>query len=69
MGHDKLTNWVAVLLCASGLVHLGLWMAAGQEWEGPISLRKPALFGISSGLTLWSLDGCCPAYRRTPGND
>ncbi len=65
MGHDKLTNWVAVLLCASGLVHLGLWMAAGQEWEGPISLRKPALFGISSGLTLWSLGwvlSCIPSH-------
>lgn len=51
-------------LCLSGLIlvflggsHLLVWLTLGGEWEGPISWRKPILFGLSTGLTLFSL-GC-----------
>lgn len=47
--------WMGALLVASGLVHLALVFATGGEWSGPVSLRKPALFGISAGVTVWSL--------------
>lgn len=43
-----------VALLLSGCLHLLLWLGSGQSWEGPLSFRKPALFGISTGLTLWS---------------
>lgn len=43
-----------VALLLSGCLHLLLWFGSGQSWEGPLSFRKPALFGISTGLTLWS---------------
>lgn len=43
------------LLVASGIVHLGVWGAAGGPWEGPLAWRKPILFGISGGLTSLSL--------------
>ena len=47
--------FVTALLIVSGLVHLGLLAVQGASWEGPISPRKPALFGISGGLTTWSI--------------
>jgi hypothetical protein len=43
------------VLVASGLFHLFLLWLSGGEWDGAVSLRKPALFGISAGVTVWSL--------------
>jgi len=43
------------VLVASGVVHLGVWAVAGGPWEGPVTWRKPILFGISGGLTSLSL--------------
>ncbi len=47
--------WIAALLIGSGLVHLAWMVFTGADWNGPLSLRKPALFGISAGLTAWSI--------------
>lgn len=44
-----------VILVASGLVHIGVWGLLGGPWEGPVTWRKPILFGISGGLTSLSL--------------
>ena len=52
---DPLILSVAVVLLLSGAVHLILLLVTGANWEGPLSLRKPGLFGISTGLTAWSL--------------
>jgi hypothetical protein len=43
---------VGALLVVSGLVHLGVLLATGGSWEGPLSWRKPMTFGLSFGLTL-----------------
>ena len=43
---------VGVLLLTSGVIHLGILVIGGGSWEGPLSLRKPAVFGLSFGLTL-----------------
>ena len=45
----------AVLLLAAGLFHSALWAVTGDSWTDPVSWRKPALFGISFGLTAISL--------------
>lgn len=42
-------------LFSSGLFHLTLLWFTGADWSGPLSLRKPGLFGISAGLTVWSI--------------
>ena len=42
---------VGLVLVASGLAHLLVWAIAGGPWEGPVTWRKPILFGISGGLT------------------
>jgi hypothetical protein len=46
---------MAGVLLASGVFHLLLLAVTGADWEGSISPRKPALFGISAGLTAWSI--------------
>ena len=52
-----------VLLLESGAAHLVIWGVAGGPWEGPVSWRKPILFGISGGLTCLSLGW---AWARLP---
>ena len=42
------------LLFASGVLHLPIQLLSAYAWEDPISFRKPILFGLSTGLTLWS---------------
>jgi hypothetical protein len=44
-----------VILVASGVLHVGVWAVGGGPWEGPVTWRKPILFGISGGLTAVSL--------------
>ena len=43
------------VLIGSGLFHLAWMWATNSEWSGPLSPRKPGLFGISGGLTIWSI--------------
>jgi hypothetical protein len=38
----------------SGCIHTLLLSVWSQDWNSPISFRKPVLFGFSTGLTLWS---------------
>jgi len=55
---DRRARPLAVLgavMIASGLLHLPVWAALGGPWEGPVTWRKPILFGISGGLTAVSL--------------
>lgn len=43
------------VLVASGLAHGIVWAVLGGPWEGPVTWRKPILFGISGGLTALSM--------------
>ena len=40
------------LLLISGIVHIAILAVTGTSWVGPLSLRKPAVFGLSFGITL-----------------
>ncbi len=46
---------IGTALIASGLFHLTLLWITGADWSGPLSLRKPGLFGVSAGVTVWSI--------------
>ncbi len=46
---------LGALLIVSGLAHVVVWGINGGAWEGPVTWRKPILFGISAGLTSLSL--------------
>ncbi len=54
-----------LLLVASGVFHIFVWLLLGGDWDGSISWRKPILFGISTGATLlsvaWFLNKLRPA--------
>jgi hypothetical protein len=59
---------VGAVLIASGLFHLGVLLVTGGSWQGPVSWRKPATFGLSFGLTLITIAWVAsyvPLGRRT----
>ncbi|MPZ96369.1 MAG: hypothetical protein GEU96_16000 [Propionibacteriales bacterium] len=43
------------LLVLSGVFHAGVYLVDGGPWEGPVSWRKPVVFGLSFGITLVTL--------------
>ncbi len=45
----------AIILIASGAIHLVVLLAFGLPWAGAVSLRKPITFGLSMGLLLWTV--------------
>lgn len=63
---ERVAYLVGALLFVSGLVHLGLLIASGTTWLGPLSYRKAATFGLSFGLTLATL-AWATSHLRMPG--
>ncbi len=59
---------VGLVLVASGLVHAAIWGLTGGPWEGPVTWRKPILFGISAGLTCLSLAWAWAQLPRRGGD-
>ena len=55
MTHSRWLILAGAILLLSGLAHLLLWIVTGESWQGPLSIRKPVLFGISTGMTVISL--------------
>src|SRR5258708_5593425 len=58
---------VGAVLLGSGLIHLGILAIAGGSWEGPLSLRKAATFGLSFGLTLVTVVWVASFLRLSDG--
>jgi hypothetical protein len=48
---ERVSYIVGALLLVGGFVHLAILVIGGGSWQGPLSLRKPATFGLSFGLT------------------
>lgn len=58
--------WLGIVLLASGLFHVLVWLVDGGSLLGPVSWRKPIVFGLSGGVTTLSLAwvvGLLPAGR------
>ena len=51
-GVERVGYAVGGLLLMSGLIHLAILVISGGSWQGPLSFRKAATFGLSFGLTL-----------------
>jgi len=49
---ERVACGVGALLFSSGIVHVAILLGTGASWDGPLSLRKAATFGLSFGLTL-----------------
>ncbi len=50
-------------------MHVGVWAACGGPWEGPVTWRKPILFGLSGGLTAVSLGWVWSHLGRRRGDE
>jgi hypothetical protein len=62
---EQLIMFVAgVLLLASGLIHVVIWVVDGSSLSGPVSWRKPILFGFSAGVTVISLAWVAGKMKR-----
>lgn len=48
-------GWLGLALMLSGLLHVGVQLWLGGPLTGPVSWRKPITFGLSGGLTTFSL--------------
>jgi len=48
---ERIGYGVGAMLFVSGLLHLLILVMTRGSWYGPLSLRKPATFGRSFGLT------------------
>ncbi|MFM7107432.1 MAG: hypothetical protein ACKOZU_02325 [Planctomycetaceae bacterium] len=59
---------VGAVLMLSGIAHAGVWAIDGGPWEGPVTWRKPILFGISGGLTSLSLGWAFARLARRRGD-
>lgn len=62
---DRVCFVVGGLLVLAGLVHLGVFVADNRPWAGPLSWRKPFTFGVSFGLTLWTIAWVASWLRLT----
>ncbi|MCC6511469.1 MAG: hypothetical protein IT423_20385 [Pirellulaceae bacterium] len=59
---------VSIVLIGSGAAHLAWLMTTGADWHGPLSLRKPGLFGVSGGLTVCSLAWVMSRLKAAKGD-
>jgi hypothetical protein len=53
--YQRVAYSCGALLILSGLFHGVVYIVNGGPWEGPISWRKPIVFGLSFGITLVTL--------------
>ena len=53
--YQKFAYACAALLLASGVFHGLVYLIDGGAWEGPVSWRKPIVFGLSFGITLMTI--------------
>jgi hypothetical protein len=59
--------WTGLLFLASGLFHVGVWLAAGMpSLIGPITWRKPITFGFSTGVLSLSIAWVLGLLPQTP---
>lgn len=65
---QRVLDAAGILLVASGCLHVLVWLADGGSLDGPVSWRKPILFGVSAGVTLLSLGWVVGKMRRRTGD-
>jgi hypothetical protein len=65
-GYQTFLYGAGVLLLASGLFHTLVFLVDGGGWDGPLSWRKPILFGFSFGITVLSLGWVLSFLPRRP---
>ncbi len=65
-GPRRLLLIAGAVLIVSGLAHLGVFLVDGGAWAGPVSWRKPVVFGLSLGLLSVTLAWILDAFSLRP---
>ncbi|MCG8916927.1 hypothetical protein L6E12_14120 [Actinokineospora sp. PR83] len=60
---ERVAYAFGAVLFLGGIVRLGVLLLDSDPWTGPESWRKPAMSGLSSGLTLVSVTWACARIR------
>jgi hypothetical protein len=63
---ERVCFLVGAVLMLAGVFHLGVLVVSGGPWDGPVSWRKPATFGLSFGLTLVAVTWVTSYLRVSP---
>ncbi|MEU1516395.1 hypothetical protein ABZ490_30365 [Streptomyces sp. NPDC005811] len=53
--YQRLLWWCGTALTASGVFHGVVALIDSAPWWGPVSWRKPVVFGVSFGLLVWAV--------------
>jgi len=53
--YQRFAYWSGALLLLSGACHALVFLVDGGSWEGPVSWRKPIVFGLSFGISVLTL--------------
>jgi hypothetical protein len=61
--YQRLGYGCAAALVLSGLLHVVVYLVDGGPWEGPLSWRKPIVFGLSFGITVATVAWMLPLLR------
>ena len=60
----RMLTLAGLFLAATGAFHIGVWLVAGApSLEGPVSWRKPIVFGLSGAVATFSV-AWAPLPRR-----
>lgn len=65
-GYQRFLYWAGAALIASGLLHVGMLVVDPGPWHGPVSWRKPIVFGLSFGVTAWGVGWVLGLLQRRP---
>lgn len=65
---QRIAYAVGTLLILSGCVHVLVWLADGSSLSGPVSWRKPILFGFSAGVTVLSIGWVASKIKARRGD-
>lgn len=63
--YQRLAYISGAVLMLSGAVHFSVYLVDGGLWTGPVSWRKPVVFGVSFGLALVTLSWVVGLLRPT----
>jgi hypothetical protein len=53
--YQRFAYWCGALLLLSGTFHAVVFLVDGGSWEGPVSWRKPIVFGLSFGISVLTI--------------
>lgn len=53
--YQRFAYWCGALLLLSSAFHAVVFLVDGGSWEGPVSWRKPIVFGLSFGISVLTI--------------